>query len=512
VQKITSPRLVGRGPKIPWLYIILGGLLSVVVTAYSAYAGLKIGGVYWPILATSVFSMAILRIFGVKNTNIVNIVQTGANTGGMLAAGIIFTVPAAWILGFQFTIIQITLIALIGSLLGLLFSIPLRTKLLHLPYPDGTAAATVIKSQDQSGQKTKKLAIASILGGILAAARDGFGIIPGSISFINLSFIGLSGGFLIGTLFTAIWFLGSVVSYFILGNFISRPDLTNTGIGMIIGTSLAYLLTTIFPLLKTLLKDWRNLPVLQRNYFISLLILAVVVLTIFTKANFAITVFSTIGAFLMGSVAAFVTGQLNIDPMEIFAIITLLVVKFLFPADFSSLIVLAALITIAAGVAGDIMQDYKTGKLLNTPPHLQTIAQIVGNITASLTIGFIIIAIAHTSGFGNNAFPAPQATAIAGTIKSQSIQTPMIIGVVTGAILSFALSFKNLGLSPIAFGIGMYVPQSLSISLFLGGLVRAWSDSKKRTDDDRLTAAGLIAGESLVGVILTITQFIKTIL
>ena len=101
---------------------------------------------------------------------------------------------------------------------------------------------------------------------------------------------------------------------------------------------------------------------------------------------------------------------------------------------------------------------------------------------------------------------------IAGIVQSQSIQTPMIIGALAGAIFSFILSFKGLGLAPIAFGIGMYVPQALSISLFMGGLIRAWSDARKRTDNDRLTAAGLIAGESLIGVTLTLIQFLKTIL
>ena len=485
--------------KIPWSFILLGGFLSIFVCAYSAYAGLKIGGVYWPILATSVFSLALLRLFNIKDSNLANIVQTGANTGGMLAAGIIFTVPAAWMLGFQFTIFQITLIALMGSLLGLLFSIPLRKQLLYLPYPDGTAAATVLKSQDESGQKTKKLTIASLIGGLLAVSRDWLGLVPGSISFLNLSFIGFSGGFLIGTLFTAIWFSGALLAIF------SGQPQTTLGIGMIIGTAIAFMLTTILPLIKRLIKG-------GQKQSLWLLVLAILILTIFTKANFVITIFSVIGAFLMASVAAFVTGQLNIDPMEIFAIIVLLVVKFLFPTDFSSLIILAALITISAGVAGDIMQDYKTGSLLRTDPRLQTIAQIVGNLTASLTIGFIIIAIARTSGFGNANFPAPQATAIAGIVKSQSIRPSMIIGVIIGAILSFILSFKDIGLAPIAFGIGLYVPFSLSFSLFIGGLVRFWSDKNRRTDDDRLTAAGLIAGESLIGVILTLISFAKTLL
>ena len=480
-----------------WLCIILGAILSILVTAYSAYAGLKIGGVYWPILATSVTSLAILKISGKKDANLANIMQTAGNTGGMVAAGIIFTIPAAWMLGIEFTYIQITLIALIGSLLGLLFSLPLRKNLLHLPYPDGTAAAVVLQSSQESTDKIKILLYSLLTGGVVAYLRDG-------MLLLRLSFIGLAGGFLIGGLFTGVWFFGAMVSYFVLSG-VDRIALTNAGIGIIIGTALAYIFTDVLPLLKTLAKGWR------RGY-LGLIFVAIVLIASFTHVSLVITVFAIGGAFLMASVAGFVTGQLNIDPMEIFAIIVLLAVKFLLPADFSQLVTLAAIVTLAAGTAGDVMQDYKTGSLLNTPYQWQTVAQIAGRLTASLVIGLIIIAIAKTSGFGNAQFPAPQATAIAAIVKTQTVPPSMLIGIVLGGLAAVGLSFFKLGLAPIVFGIGMYVPFSLSLSLFLGGAIRLWSDYKKRTETNRLIAAGLIAGESLVGVLLTLISFVKNLL
>ena len=173
---------------------------------------------------------------------------------------------------------------------------------------------------------------------------------------------------------------------------------------------------------------------------------------------------------------------------------------------------LAAIVTLSAGIAGDVMQDYKTGSLLHTSYKWQTFAQIAGSLTASLVIGFVIIAIAHTSGFGNTQFPAPQAIAIAAIVKTQTIPSSMFIGIALGGLASFVLSSLKLGLSPIVFGIGMYVPFSLSLSLFLGGMVRVWSDYKKRTEANRLLAGGLIAGESLVGVLLTLISFVKNLL
>lgn len=493
-----------------WGMVILGALLSVLVTAYSAYAGLKIGGVYWPILATSVVSLAVVRAIRGYNANLANIMQTAGNTGGMVAAGIIFTIPAAWMLGIPFTLLQITLVALVGSLLGLLFSLPLRKKLLHLPYPDGTAAAAVLKSPRESAENIRLLLLGLATGGAVAFLRDSLLILPQSIGSrllqINISFIGIAGGFLIGALFTGVWFSGAVASYIVLVG-IDRGTLTNAGIGMIIGTALAYLLTGILPVLKMLLAEWKKQDVLRKRSFAGLLLAAILIISVLTNASLIITAFALLGAFLMASVAGFVTGQMNIDPMEIFAVIVLLVVKLLFPSDFSSLIVLAAIITLSAGIAGDVMQDYKTGSILNTSYKWQTIAQVAGILTASLVVGFIIIAIAETSGFGNAQFPAPQATAIAGIIEAQAIPQTMLIGIALGAAASFVLSFYKLGLAPIAFGIGMYVPFSLSLSLFIGGMIRLWSDRRKQTERSRLAAAGLIAGESLIAVALTLISF-----
>lgn len=135
-----------------WRAILVGVALSVVVAMYSAYAGLKVGGVYWPIITATIMSFGILRVFGKTNKNEVNVAATAASTGGLLAAGIIFTVPAIWLLGLDISVFDITFIAVVGGLLGVLFAIPLRTEMierLKLPYPDGTATARVLEAGDE---------------------------------------------------------------------------------------------------------------------------------------------------------------------------------------------------------------------------------------------------------------------------------------------------------------------------------------------------------------------------
>ena len=73
--------------------LFLGALLSIAVAAYSAFAGLKVGGVYWPIATTSLISLAVLMLLGKTNSKEITIMQTAGSSGGLLAAGIIFTIP-----------------------------------------------------------------------------------------------------------------------------------------------------------------------------------------------------------------------------------------------------------------------------------------------------------------------------------------------------------------------------------------------------------------------------------
>ncbi|MCK5023947.1 MAG: OPT/YSL family transporter, partial [Candidatus Aenigmarchaeota archaeon] len=214
-----------------WKAILVGVLLSIVVCMYSAYAGLKVGGVYWPIITATLMSFALLKVFGGTNKNEVNVAATAASTGGLLAAGIIFTVPAIWLLGLPISIFEVTFIAIVGGLLGVLFTVPLRKEMienLKLPYPDGTAAAKVLEVGDEGGKKAKLIFAMFGIAGIFTILRDYFMLFPGYFNLTSLKVVGskffsfgsgitlvsFSGGFLIGLKFTAIWFFGAIVSYF----------------------------------------------------------------------------------------------------------------------------------------------------------------------------------------------------------------------------------------------------------------------------------------------------------
>ena len=180
------------GGRFPIRALVIGGILSIFVALYSAYAGLKVGGVYWPMVTTAVVCMALVKLIGGKDRNEANVMQTTASTGGLLAAGIIFTIPALYMLGVPVGANDILLVSVTGSLLGLLFVYPLRQKMIiedKLPYADGTAAAAILKAGDKGGKQSRVLLSAFGIGALFAVARDVLALFP---SYFNLESLKIS--------------------------------------------------------------------------------------------------------------------------------------------------------------------------------------------------------------------------------------------------------------------------------------------------------------------------------
>ena len=520
--------------------IIVGSVLAVIVTMYSAFAGLKIGGVYWPITTASIMALGILTILGNTNKNEINIAQTIASAGGLLAAGIIFTVPALWITGFDISITEITIISLIGGITGVIFSIPLRKQMIEkekLEYADGKAAAAIILAGDEKGTKIKILTAMFGIGILFSFARDFFKVIPSfwNIDLIktelsklfsfgsSISLIPFSGGYLIGPKFTGIWFFGAVISYFVLipfavaNGFFSDKitagiELTKPlGIGIVIGAAIMYFLLKGIPALKNIFKDWKESFKENQKMIGIALIALVAVLTFITEMNLVLSITAIFGAFIMAYIGGRVTGEMNVDPMELFAMIVLIGAKIFFGFNAVFLVIIAAVVCISAGIAGDTLQDLKTGFILGTKPKNQFIGQLIGVIIGALLIGFVLVALQQAYGFGNAELPAPQAMALSEIIKAESLSGNLLTGILIGGILALIVSFFGSAIIVVAFGIGVYVPIELSFPLFVGGMIRFFADRKKWTEKGRLIAAGLIAGEGFTGVVLALLGLGKLI-
>ena len=513
--------------------LFLGALLSIAVAAYSAFAGLKVGGVYWPIATTSLISLAVLMLLGKTNSKEITIMQTAGSSGGLLAAGIIFTIPAAWLLGIPVSITDIFLISIVGGGLGILFSYPLRRQLIEreqLPCADGAAAASLIQAGDKGGSKARMLAYTFGIGAIFSIARDWLNAIP---SYVNLdtlkinagnfslgssiSLVPLAGGFLIGPRFTLAWFLGAIATYFVIvpyalagGLLAAKGDVLAQiarplGVGIVLGAAVAYFILKGLPTLGKLSQDYRESGF--GKYAGIMIILAIGILTIISNMNPLVSIVAIVGAFAMAYVGARATGEMNVDPMEIFAMLVMLVAKLFLGFAALPLVIVAAIVTIAAGMAGDMMQDLKAGYLLQVKLEHQMAAQVVGLIAASLAIGVVLVSINQAHGIGTIEFPAPQAIAVKEVIQANGLPQMLLWGILIGTLLTLITSRIGWGIVPVAFGIGLYVPIELSFPLFIGGLLRYAIDRRKQTEHYRLVAAGLIAGESLVGVALTLLAF-----
>ncbi len=155
--------------------VILGVLLGLVFGVGNAYLGLKVGTTVSASIPAAVLSMAILRTFFNKPSILENnLVQTIASVGEGIAGGVIFTVPALFILGEQISMMRIFLLSALGGILGVLFMIPMRRYIIvkeHgvLPFPEGTACAEILKSSDQTRDESGPKAAMAFTGIIVGS-------------------------------------------------------------------------------------------------------------------------------------------------------------------------------------------------------------------------------------------------------------------------------------------------------------------------------------------------------
>lgn len=212
---------------------ILGALLSMLLSAANAYLGLFAGLTVSASIPAAVLSMAILRLF--KHHNILenNIVQTAASAGESLAAGVIFTFPALVLMGYwdHFNYWETVLIALSGGILGVLFTVPLRSALIvkqKLLFPEGVATAEVLKSGERGGKAVKYLVQGSVLGALAKLCESGLKLWSGTgatasmwggkvyaFFAMNLSPALIGVGYIVGLRISFLVFAGGVISWYI---------------------------------------------------------------------------------------------------------------------------------------------------------------------------------------------------------------------------------------------------------------------------------------------------------
>jgi putative OPT family oligopeptide transporter len=175
---------VAPAPQLTARAIILSVILATVLAAANTYLGLFAGMTIASAIPAAVVSMAVLRALGGGGILENNIVQTGASAGTSIASGVIFTVPALVLMGYwdDFKYSWVLAIAGLGGLLGVLFSVPLRRSLIvdqQMAFPEGKAAAEVLRAGENPAQGVKILGVSALAGGVgKLIAASGLRLIP----------------------------------------------------------------------------------------------------------------------------------------------------------------------------------------------------------------------------------------------------------------------------------------------------------------------------------------------
>lgn len=603
-------------PEVTPRALILGIFLAVVLAASSTFVGLKIARTIAASIPAALISMLILRRF--KNANILenNMVQTIASAGEVVAAGVIFTVPALVLMGYwqSFNYVQTSMIAMIGGILGVLFSVPLRRTMIvkdKLPYPEGLATGEVLRAgEDTHKGSTKVLLRASLFSAALAFLQTGFKIAgeqvqywfkAGSTAFgasLAMSPVLMAAGYIVGlrglfaSIVGAILTWGIAIPIFISMNGLPEaPDLGTAmamvqkahfryvGVGIFAIGGLWSVITLIKPIIEAFrismqamkahksefsntLRTDRDMPFKYVIFGVMGLAIPTFILffSVINNAHFAVhsgifwgtvvfaTIFSLVVAFIASAIAAYITGivgttSLPISGITIFAIVAfasilLLILKpyidFELNADLALqaaaiVIVFSAVVCLAAAVSGDNMQDLKAGQLVGATPWKQQLMLAVGAVAAALVIPFILQTTFEAYGIGDvlprpgmnpeHALPAPQATLMATVAKGFFIgQLPwnmILLGVILAVVAIIIDTYlkktnSKYRFSPLLLALGVYFPLGYIMAFFMGAFVRTlanWGKSKddaSETNQGILCASGIIAGEAILGALLTI--------
>ena len=224
-------------PELTATSIVMGMLLAVIFGAANAYLGLRVGMTVSASIPAAVISMGVIRVIMKRNSILEsNMVQTIGSAGESLAAGAIFTMPALFLWAEEGlcdmpSLVEITLIALCGGVLGVLFMVPLRNALIvkeheTLLYPEGTACADVLLAGEEGGANASTVFSGMGLAAAFKFVVDGLKVLPSDVAFAFKSFKGEIGmevypallgvGYIVGPQIASYMFVGSVIGWMVI--------------------------------------------------------------------------------------------------------------------------------------------------------------------------------------------------------------------------------------------------------------------------------------------------------
>ncbi len=542
-------------PEFTVTSIVMGVILAVVFGAANAYLGLRVGMTVSASIPAAVIAMGVIRVVMRKNSILEsNIVQTTGSAGESLAAGAIFTLPALYLWAAEGkmdkpNLLEITLIALLGGLLGVFFMVPLRNALIvkehgTLPYPEGTACAEVLLAGEEGGANASTVFAGMGFAALFKFIIDGIKAVPGEISFKIKGYAGefgtqiypavMSVGYICGPRISSYMFGGGILSWLVLIPVIVLFGETLTlypgtapigemfaqgGAGAIWGTYIRYIgagalaaggiisLIKSLPLIVRTFRDslksmagGSNVGSERTNQSLSmkLVLIAIAILTLLVWLVPAIPV-SLLGAaivvifgFFFATVSSRMVGLVGSsnNPVSGMAIATLLIATVIlkFTGD-----------TGAHGMRAAIA----IGSIICI------VAAISGDTSQDLKTGYLLGATPKKQQIGEIIGVVAAALAIGGTLNlldsawgfggdelaaPQATLMKMIIeGVMDGNLpwglvfigVFIAIVVELIGIPVLPFAIGVYLPVHLNACIMVGGLIRLAVDKMKKDEEEK---------------------------
>ncbi len=274
----------------------------------------------------------------------------------------------------------------------------------------GQAAAETLIVGDEGGKKSLTLFSSLGIAAIFTVIRDWFAAFPATImntalagrgiyAGIWLSPMLIAVGYIIGPLFIGVWFLGAIIGDFgiVLGGTnaglwdaaTASAIKSSLGIGLMVGTGVGIIIKGIIPKAKEIFGPMFSKDAMS-NGFISLrwapivMVILAFIFTIVCKMGVVPSIITIIGVWLASSMSAQIVGQTGINPMEVFGIIVLLAAKAVSSIGQTEAFMVAAVVAIACGLAGDVMNDFKAGHILHSDPKAQWIGECIGGVVGAL--------------------------------------------------------------------------------------------------------------------------------
>ncbi|MBQ8378661.1 MAG: oligopeptide transporter, OPT family [Oscillospiraceae bacterium] len=544
-------------PELTFTSIFMGIILAVVFGAANAYLGLRVGMTVSASIPAAVIAMGVIRILMRRNSILEsNIVQTIGSAGESLAAGAIFTLPALFLWAAEDKwdidkpgIIEITLIALIGGLLGVFFMVPLRNALIvkeHgvLPYPEGTACAEVLLAGEEGGANATTVFAGMGFAAIFKFIIDGLKLVAGEITFAIKGLKGaigtqiypavLSVGYICGARISSFMFAGGVLSWMVIipmivlfgGDTTLYPGTTTIsemyaaggasaiwssyiryiGAGALAAGGIISLIKSLPLIIKTFGGAMKSMKAgsgnsnlrTEKDLNMKIVIGAIVVLTLLVWLIPAIPV-SLLGAviivvfgFFFATVSSRMVGLVGSsnNPVSGMAIATLLI---------STLILK---FTGADGIEG-MCSAIAIGSIICI------VSAIAGDTSQDLKTGFILGSTPKKQQIGEVIGVIASALAIGGTLYlldsaygfgSDEIAAPqatlmkLIVEGVMGGRLPWNLVFigaviavvvEIIRIPVLPFAIGIYLPVQLNACIMVGGLIRLAMDKSKKPEEEK---------------------------